>query len=210
MSPISNDRNGLPENRDLLPDLEWLTESREVDASWPGPGPMLVNLNVWMEQLASVGPWYLVAATYAAVHQARQHWDAWLRESPEIALESLVDSQPPTRQLEAVAKWLATPSDQHKQRALDTVDLTKQLHWFHEEYGDVWFDEPGMWAAESSEFCVLSLTGDPYSSMSTSTLATISVACAINSFRRTIKDDVRQPISVILAAVDQQFEHLPR
>ena len=41
-------------------------------------------------------------------------------------------------------------------------------------------------------------------------ISSLSFACAINSFRRTIKDDVRQPVSLILAAVGQQFEHSPR
>ena len=168
----------------LIPDLDWLAASGDPDDTWHGPGPMLVNLQPWMEHL------------YAS--------DNWLARSRNIALESILDAQPPTGQLAAVRRWLDSPTDEHKMLALDTIDLTKQLHWFHEEYCDVWFDEPGMWAVESSEYCVLSLTGDPYSQDTFATFATISVSCAVNSFR-TSAADIRDAFAVVMDAIRRQL-----
>lgn len=195
----------MPSNNSLVPDLDWLAASCEPDESWSGPGPMLVNLQAWMERLAAAGLHHLVSATYAAASTARAHWDAWYNESPESAQESILDGQPPTEQLAAVARWLASPSDDQMALALETVDLTKQLHWFHEEYCDVWFDEPGMWAVESSEFCVLSLTRDPYSHISRATLAAISVSCATNSFRRSPEEDIRPALTTIVTAIGDRL-----
>ena len=191
----------------LIPELEWLIASRDADDSWVGPGPMLVNLHPWMERLGTSGHHNLVAATYAAAETARQHWDAWLTKSPDIALESILDAQPPAGQLAAVRRWLDSPTAEHKTLALDTIDLTEQLHWFHEEYADVWFDEPGMWAVEASEHCVMSLTGDPYSQVSLATQATISVSSAINSFRRSAAYDIRDSVGIILDAISRQLVH---
>ena len=179
---------------------------READETWLGPSPMLVNLQPWMQQLNTSGHHNLVAATYAAAKVAHPHWDNWLKKSPEIARESILDNQPPTEQLAAVARWLDSPTSEHKKLTLGTVDHTKQLHWFHEEYKDAWFDEPGMWAVESSEYCVLSLAGDPYSSASLATLATISVCCAVNSFRISAEDDIRDSLSIVLNAIRRQLE----
>jgi hypothetical protein len=190
----------------LIPDFDWLAEARTVNDSWPGPGPNLVNLRPWMERIAGSGHRNLVAATYAAAMLARQHWENWLDRSPEVARESLLDSQPPTEQLAAVARWLESPTAEQKAVALGTVDLTKQLHWFHEEFSDRWFDEPGMWAAESSEYCVLTLAGDPYSPASPADLATIAVACAMNSLRASVDDDIRDPLRVVVDAIRRQLD----
>jgi hypothetical protein len=86
------------------------------------------------------------------------------------------------------------------------VDLTKQLHWFDEEYRDVWFDEPGMWAIEAIEYCVLTLAGDPHSDDSPATLATTSVACALNSLRTSANDDIRDPLRLVMKAIRSQLE----
>jgi len=161
-----------------------------------------------MERLADSGHENLVAATYAAATLARRQWDEWLARSPSIALESLLDSQPPTEQLAAVARWLDLRSAEHKTLALATVDLTKQLHWFHEEYSDVWFDEPGMWAIESSEFCVLTLAGDPYSNALPSELAAISVSCALNSLRASADDDIRDSLRIVVDAIRRQLQEM--
>lgn len=190
----------------LIPELEWLATSLAPDESWLGPGPMLVNLQPWMQRLYNSGHRNLVATTYAAAKMARQHWDNWLVKSPDIALESILDNQPPTEQLATVAGWLDSPSSEHKNLALESVGHTKQLHWFHEEYEDVWFDEPGMWAVESSEYCVLSLTSDPYAPTSLATLATISVSSAINSFRTSAEDDIQDSLSVLVDAIRRQLE----
>jgi len=128
----------------LIPDLDWLTVSADPDDSWVGPGPKLVNLRPWMDRLATIGHRTLISATYGAAETARQHWETWLMASRDIALESILDGQPPTEQLAAIRGWLHSPTDAHRNLALATVDHTKQLHWFHEEYRDVWFDEPGM------------------------------------------------------------------
>ena len=125
--------------------------------------------------------------------------------SRDIALESILDAQPPTEQLAAVARWLKSPTSEHENLAHDTVDHTKQLHWFHEEYCDVWFEEPGMWAVESSEYCVLSLTGDPYGRDTLTELATVSVVCAVNSFRRLPEDRIRDSLSVVVDAIRRQL-----
>lgn len=185
----------------LIPDLDWLAASGDVDDSWLGPGPNLHNLRAWMERLAGSGQPDLVAATFAAASVARLQWDDWLARSPDTARESLLESQPPSEQLAAVARWLESPTAERKALALDTVDLTKQLHWFHEEYSDVWFDEPGMWAVESSEYCVLTLAGDPYSDASPATLATISVSCAVNSLRSSDDDDIRESLRPVVDAI---------
>lgn len=189
----------------LIPDLEWLAAHGGVDDSWLGPGPNLVNVRLWMERLAGGGHRNLVAATFAAASIARRQWDDWLAKRPDYARESLLEAQPPTEQLAAVARWLESPTPEHKALALDTVDLTKQLHWFHEEYSDMWFDEPGMWAVESSEYCVLTLAGDPYSDASPARLATISVSCAVNSLRSSDDDDIREPLRLVADAIRRQL-----
>jgi hypothetical protein len=191
----------------VIPELEWLAAHRNADESWFGPGPMLVNLQPWMERLANSGHQVLVSATYAAAQTACQHWEIWLAESPDVALESILENQPPTEQLAAVARWLDSPTAENKSQAINTVDLTKQLHWFHEEYRDAWFDEPGMWAVESSEYCVLSLTGDPYSRDSLTTLATISVSCAVNSFRKSAEADIWDSLGIVIDAIRRRLAH---
>jgi hypothetical protein len=158
-----------------------------------------------MERLAGSGHRNLVGATFAAASVTRRQWDDWLSRSPDAARESLLESQTPTEQLAAVARWLESPTPEHKALALDTVDLTKQLHWFHEEYSDVWFDEPGMWAIESSEYCVLTLAGDPYSDASPASLATISVSCAVNALRSSEDDDIRESLRVVVDAIRRQL-----
>ena len=178
-----------------IPDLNWLTATEDTDESWLGPGPKLCNLRPWIDALASHGKYTLVAATYAAAKAASHYWDAWLAADQQIAMESILDGDTPTKQLAAVKCWLAAPTDSNKAAAFDTVDHTKQLHWFHEEYSDVWFDEPGMWAVESSEFSVLTITGDPYSSDSLESHATLSILCAINAFRKRDDADLRTAIS---------------
>ena len=190
----------------LMPDLDWLAMARDGDETWLGPGPMLVNLRPWMERLATSGHRNLVIATHAAARAARQHWDRWLADSREVALESILESQPPDEQLAAVARWLDSPTAENKSRAIKTVDLTKQLHWFHEEYRDAWFDEPGMWAIESSEYCVLSLTGDPHSRQSFAALATIAVWCAINSFRVSAESSIRDSFRLSWTAIRRELE----
>jgi hypothetical protein len=197
--------NTMVDDDSLIPDLDWLAASCDPDDTWHGPGPMLLNLQPWMEHLYTSGHGNLVAATYAAAETARSHWDTWLARSRNVALESILDAQPPTGQLAAVRRWLDSPTDEHKTLAIDTIDLTKQLHWFDEEYGDVWFDEPGMWAVESSEYCVLSLTGAPDSQDTLATFATISVSCAVNSFRTSADDDIRNSFAVVLAAIRRQL-----
>ena len=195
----------MPLEDALVPDLEWLAASRSVDGSWLGPGPNLVNLRPWMQRLAVHGHRTVVAATYAAAALARPHWDSWLARSADFARESLLDGRPPTEQLAAVARWLESPTDEHRAHALETVDLTKQLHWFYEEYEDAWFGLPGMWAIESSEYCVLTLAGDPYSHASPPDLATISVSCALNALRPSADDDVRGPLAAVVEAVRRQL-----
>lgn len=189
----------------LIPELDWLAASVPVDDSWLGPGPALVNLRPWMERLARSGHANLVAATYAAARLACQHWDHWLATSPDVARESILDAQPPTKQLAAVAHWLDSRTAEHKRLALDTVDHTKQLHWFNEEFSDAWFDVPGMWAVESSEYCVLSLTGDPYDDAPPAEFAAISVSCALNSFRTSADDDIRESLGMVVDAIRRQL-----
>lgn len=190
----------------LIPDLDWLATTLAPDDSWLGPGPMLASLRPWMDRLGSKGHRTLVAATYGAAETARQQWDSWLIKSRGTAMESILDGQPPPEQLGAVKRWLTSPTDEHKRLALDTVDLTKQLHWFHEEYCDVWFDEPGMWAVESSEYCVFSLTRDPYSNDSVESHATICVACAINAFRTSADEPVRNALSIVIAGIRRELQ----
>jgi hypothetical protein len=190
---------------DLIPALDWLAASGDVDDSWLGPGPNLTNVREWMERLAGSGHRNLVAATFAAASVARRRWDEWLARSPDTARESLLESRPPTEQLAAVARWLESPTQEHKALALDSVDLTKQLHWFHEEYSDVWFDEPGMWAVESSEHCVLTLAGDPNSDASPASLATISLSCAVNSLRSSDDDDIRESLRPVVDAIRRRL-----
>ena len=190
----------------LMPDLDWLATACDGDKTWFGPEPILVNLRPWMERLADFGHRNLVIATHAAASAARQHWDRWLIESREVALESILESQPPEEQLAAVTRWLYSPTAENKSLAIKTVNLTKQLHWFHEEYRDAWFNEPGMWAVESSEHCVLSLTGDPYSRESFAALATIAVSCAINSFRPSAESCIRDSLSIVVEAIRRELE----
>lgn len=190
----------------LVPDLDWLAASGGVDASWRGPGPNLVNIRKWMERLFVSGHRNLVAATFAAANVALRQWEDWLAIAPDTARESLLESRPPTDQLAAVARWLESPSPEHKALALNTVDLTKQLNWFHVEYRDVWFDQPGMWAIESSEHCVLTLAGDLNSGDSPESLATISVSCAINSLRTSDDDDVRKALQNVVSAIQRQLQ----
>ncbi|WDI40853.1 hypothetical protein [Bremerella sp. P1] len=190
----------------LIPELKWLAETAVPDDSWAGPGPMLVNLHPWMERLHASSHRHLVIATHAAARTALVHWENMLAASPEESLEAILDGQPPTSQLAAVECWLQQPTEEHKNNAFETVDHTKQLYWFHEEYEEVWFKHPGMWAVESSEFCVSSLTGDPYSSASQATLATISVSCAINSFRTSPDDDVLEAASIVFEAIRAALE----
>jgi hypothetical protein len=158
-----------------------------------------------MEGLANTGHEVLVAATYAAAQGACQHWENWLAKSPDVALQSILGSRPPTEQLAAVARWLDSATAGNKSQAIKTVDLTKQLHWFHQEFRDRWFYEPGMWAVESSEYCVLSLTGDPYSRFSLTNLATICVSCAVNSFRKSAEDDIRDFLGIVIDAIRREF-----
>jgi len=191
----------------LVPELDWLTVTEDTDESWLGPGPKLCNLRRWIDTLSSHDGRTLVAATYAAAKKASQFWDAWLAADEQMAMESLLDGDTPSKQLAAVRCWLTTPTDSNKAAAYNTVDHTKQLHWFHEEYSDVWFDEPGMWAVESSEFCVLSLTGDPYSPDSLESHAALSILCAINAFRKRDDTDLRDPISRVRTAVQRQLEN---
>jgi hypothetical protein len=193
----------------LMPDLEWLATTRDGDETWLGPGPALINLRQWMERLSGIGHRNLVIATHSAASAACQHWDHWLSRSRELALESILESRPPDQQLAAVARWLDSPTSENKSRAIETVDLTKQLHWFHEEYRDAWFDEPGMWAVESSEYCVLSLTGDPYSRTSLADLATIAVSCAVNSFRMSAEGEIHDSLSIIVDAIRLELEQIP-
>lgn len=192
----------------MIPDIDWLAVSGDADNSWYGPGPVLVNLRTWMEQLQSDGHYKLVAATYAAAKVALPHWESWLARSPDVAIESILDGQPPTSQLAAVSRWLNAPNDENKRLALETVDRTKQLHWFDEEFKDAWFQEPGMWAVESSEHCVLSLTGDPYASVSLAALATIAVSCAVNSFWGSAEQSIRDSLSTVVNAIRSELEQL--
>lgn len=189
----------------VIPEFDWLAAQRDADESWLGPGPMLVNLQPWMERLADTGHKVLVTATYAAAQTACQHWENWFAKSPDVARQSLLDARPPTEQLAAVARWLDSPTAENKSQAIETVDQTKQLHWFHEEYRDAWFDEPGIWAVESSEYCVLSMSGELYSPFSLTNLATISVSCAINSFRKSAEGDIRASLGVVIDAIRRQF-----
>ena len=159
-----------------------------------------------MEHLAARGRRNLVAAAYAAATQARPQWEIWFATSPDYALESLLENRPPPEQLAAIARWLDDPTPEHEARALATVDLTKQFHWFHDDYADVWFTEPGMWAIEASSCCVLTLTGDPYSQVSPASFATLSISCALNAFRRSAADNIRQPLKTILDAIRVQFQ----
>lgn len=191
-----------------IPDLEWLAISADVDDSWLGPGPRLVNLRSWIDRLSMNGRHTLVAATYAAAEAANKHWDAWLVASPEMAMQSILDGQPPPEQLAAVKRWLVAPNSKNIDLASATVDHTKQLHWFHEEYRDSWFKEPGMWAVESSEFCVLSLTGDPYRRESIESFATISVACALNSFRKSAEHDLRGALTIVVDAIGRRLSKI--
>lgn len=188
----------------VIPELDWLATSCEVDDSWLGPGPQLVNIQPWMERLVDAGHHTLVRATYAAAQAACQHWDKWMIASLDTVSDSIL-TQEPLEQLAAVARWLDSPTIEQKALALKTVDHTKQLHWFHEEYDDVWFDQPGMWAIESSEYCVLSLTGDPYSPDSLAELATTAIVCAVNSFRASARDDIRVSLSIVIDAIRRQF-----
>lgn len=187
----------------LLPDLEWLACTTEADDSWFGPGPKLIHLQPWMDQLNATDHRQLVLVTWCAASAAAQYWDKWVAESPKFATDSLGNSQPPEKQLAAVDQWLTNPTKSDADDAVKTVDLTKQLYWFHEEYRETWFKYPGMWASESSEFCVLSLTGVPYSKCSYATYAAISVACAVNSFRSSESNGVREPLSQILRFVTE-------
>jgi hypothetical protein len=191
----------------MIPDLDWLTATEEADESWLGPGPKLCNLRPWVDTLASHGGQTLVAATYAAAKTASLYWDEWLAADEQIAIESILDGDTPTKQLAAVRNWLTAPTDSNKATAYKTVDHTKQLHWFHEEYRDDWFDEPGMWAVESSEFCVLSLTGDPYSYHSLESHATLSILCAINALRKPNDKVLRDSISTIRTEIQRQLEN---
>lgn len=100
-----------------------------------------------------------------------------------------------------VRRWLISGTDEHKRLALETVDRTKQLHWFHEEYCDVWFDEPGMWAIESSEHCVLSLATGIDEDGAAKSHALLSIAFAIHSFRSAPEDSVRDAVSKVAAGV---------
>ena len=190
----------------LLPNLDWLADTTETDESWPGPGPKLRHLQTWMDQLLKTDHRQLVLVTWCAATIAVQHWKNWVTESPEFATDSLCDSSPPDEQLAAVEQWMTAPTKDRSDNAIRMVDLTKQLHWFHDEFRETWFKYPGMWAAESSEFCVLSLTGDPYSKCDRASEGAISVSCAINSFRRSAGCDVREPLSQILSLVSQQQE----
>jgi len=191
----------MADHNPFIPERHWLTETSTPDDLWEGPGPMLVNLHPWMERLHASSHRYLVTATHAAAHAALRYWESWLAASTEYALESILDAQPPNVQLAAVSRWLEVPTETHKKQAFATVDHTKQLHWYHEEYEETWFDEPGMWAVESSEYCALSLTGDPYSPATFADLATISVMCAVNSFRGSREDDVRDAAFIVFDAI---------
>src|SRR5215472_15597709 len=97
----------------LIPDVDCLATSTAVDDSWLGPGPKLVNLRPWLERLSMVGQRTLVAVTYAAAEAARQHWEAWLKKSPGIAMESILEGRPPTEQLAAVKRWLDSPTGEN-------------------------------------------------------------------------------------------------
>jgi hypothetical protein len=198
----------MPLQRELIPDLEWLAVAAGVDDSWLGPGPRLVNLRPWINRLYANGHRTLVAATYAAAEAACKHWDAWLIASPEIAMQSTLDGRPPPEQLAAVKRWLDAPNAKHKDLVSATVDHTKQLHWFHEEYRDVWFDEAGIWAIEASEYCALTVTGDPYRRESIESFATISIACAVNSFRKSAEHEIRSALAIVVAAIGRQFAEL--
>jgi len=123
-------------------------------------------------------------------------------------MQSILDGQPPREQLGAVRRWLISPNAKYADLASATVDYTKQLHWFHEEYRDAWFNEPGMWAIESSEYCVLTLTGDPYSRESIESFATISVACAVNSFRKSAEHDIRGALKIVVDAIARQLSEI--
>ena len=186
------------------PDISWLAESIAPDDDWPGPGPALPNLRSWINQVARSSHHSLVFLSSHAARCALPHWQSWHNVSPDLAIESISESQPPPDQLALVSDWLSDPSDSRIHFAHESVDHTKQLHWFHDDYADTWFNYPGMWAAESSEFCVLTLTGDRYSGCSFSELALISVACAINSFRRSESDGAKDAIRLIAGTLQNQ------
>lgn len=104
-----------------IPDFNWLAKTHDADDSWLGSGPMLVNLQQWMNQLATSSHRHLVVATFAAAQTSKLYWDKWLLESPNIACESILDSQPPTKQLAAVATWLDNPTQENKSNAQQTI-----------------------------------------------------------------------------------------
>lgn len=185
----------------LIPELHWLSAFEDQDDSWPGPGPKLKNLSAWIDTLACNGHSTLVAAAYAAASTASRHWDLWIAADEEEAIESILDSDTPTNQLAAVSAWLTAPTEANREAALCTVDLTKQIRWFDDQFSDVWFDQPGMWAAEASENCVLSLTGDPHSSISRESFALLSILCSINAFRDDEQGLVAGAVETIRTAV---------
>jgi len=190
---------------DLIPEFNWLAKTHNAEEAWIGPPPALTNLPIWMNQLAAADRQYLVRATYAAAQTACIHWEQWFAKSPEFALESISNSRPPTEQLVAVSNWLACPTQENLFSAKQTVDRTKQLHWYDFEYQDIWFSEPGMWAAESAEHCVMALVGVPYDPLPTANLATLSISCAINAFRTSLTGDIQGPLRLVWQAISDQL-----
>ena len=182
--------------------FDWMSVKEDADESWRGPGPKLSNLRPWVDTLVSEGRHTLVAATYAAARAACDYWEPWLAAQHQMT----IDGYTPTKQLAAVERWLSDPTDSNKATAYDTVDDTKQLSWICEEFRPVWFAEPGWWAVESSENCVLSLTGDPASAGSHGSYAALSIACAINALRKRDGDDLSVALSTVLTAILRQFD----
>lgn len=181
--------------------FDWMSATEYPDESWPGPGPKLSTLRTWVDTLVSDGRHTIVAATYAAAKTACDYWDTWLAAQQQIIHEGFT----PTKHLEAVERWLSDPTDSNKASAYDTLNVYNQLSWICEEFRPVWFDKPGQWAVESSEFCVLSLTDDSISTACQSLNGTLSILCAINAFRKRDGDDLRVPLGTVLTAILGQF-----
>ena len=195
----------------LYPDVHLLAQpGTKPNEDWIGPGPPLTNFTGWLEKLSGFGHVNLVKAALGASLVALPKWEEFYRKEKETALDSLLEGAPPDKQLEYVEEWIENPSDYHLSMVRSSIDETKQLYWFHEEYEDVWFDRPGMWAVEACEFCALTLVygfEDIFHSGETAAdQAIVCAVCSLNSMRTSAENVDTSLFEKIVVSIRKQFE----
>lgn len=192
--------------RELLSvDIDWLAEVDESEFAlddWRnGPGPPIPHIYEWIDQLIRLGNRTAIEVAAAAAQASFPIWRDWVATDPTNAIRPLGGPASPEEQIHAVRVWLRDGDDEAAECACRLADLTIQTHWYHVEYEDQWFDlNPGVWTAESAQFCVESLNAVRCGTNVFGPLV-IAVLSAVNAFRTGKTDSWTSALNSVLTAV---------